>query len=67
MYQTIFLGSCYLCYNFGHKAINCRANTKNISNDEGYTRNSYQGVSHEALNRSYNRFGSLSNEVECYK
>jgi hypothetical protein len=66
-YQTIFLGSCYSCYNFGHKVVNCRANTKNISNDEGYTRNSYPRRSHEAINRSYNKFGSLSDEVECYK
>jgi hypothetical protein len=66
-YQTIFLGSCYSCYNFGHKVVNCRANTKNRSNDEGYTRNSYPRRSHEAQSRSYNRFGSLSDEVECYK
>jgi hypothetical protein len=66
-YQTIFLGLCYSCNNFGHKVVNCRANTKNISNYEGYTRNSYPRRSHEAQNRSYNRFGSLSDEVECYK
>ena len=27
-YQNIFLGSCYSCNNFGHKAINCRAYEK---------------------------------------
>jgi hypothetical protein len=64
MYQTIFLGS---CYNFGHKYVNCRVNTKNTSNNEGYTRNSYPRRSHEAQNRSYNIFGSLSDEVKCYK
>jgi len=66
-YQTIFLGSCYSCYNFGHKDVNCRANTKNRSNDESYTRNIYPRISHEAQRRSYNRFGSLSDEVQCYK
>lgn len=66
-YQTIIMLSCYSYYNFGHKAVNCRANTKNKSNDEGYTRNSYPRRSHEAHCRSYNRFGSLSDEVECYK
>jgi hypothetical protein len=54
MYQTNFLGS---CYNFGHKDVNCRDNTKNIRNDEGYTINSYPRRSHEAQNKSYNRFG----------
>jgi hypothetical protein len=28
-YQTIFFGLCYACNNFGHKAINCRANNRN--------------------------------------
>jgi len=47
--------------------MNCRANTKNIRNDEGYTRNSHPIIYHEEHNRSYNRFGSLSDEVEFYK
>jgi hypothetical protein len=48
--------------------VNCKANnTKNRSNIEGYTRNSYPRRSHEAQNRNYNRFGSLSDEIECYK
>jgi hypothetical protein len=67
MCQTIFFGSCYSFYNFGHKAVNCRSNTKNRRNNESYTRNSYSRRSHEAQSRSYNRFGSLSDEVECYK
>jgi hypothetical protein len=67
-YQTIFLGLCYSCNNFGHKVVNCRANTKNRRNYEGYTRNGYPRRSHEAQKiKSYNRFESLSNEVECYK
>jgi hypothetical protein len=28
-YQTIFIGLCYSCNNFGHKAVNCRANNRN--------------------------------------
>jgi hypothetical protein len=47
--------------------VNCKENTKNRSNDEGYTRNSYPRRPHESQNRSYNIFGSLSNEVECSK
>jgi hypothetical protein len=52
MYQTIFLGSCYSCYNLGHKDVNFRANTKNRSNDESYTRNIYPRISHEAQRRN---------------
>jgi hypothetical protein len=47
--------------------VNCRANTKNIRNYEGYTRNGYPRRPHEAQSRSYNKFESLSVEVECYK
>jgi hypothetical protein len=53
-YKNISLGSCYSCNNFGHKAVNCRANTKDKRNDEGYTRNSYPRRSHEAQNKIYN-------------
>jgi hypothetical protein len=28
-YQNFFLGHCYTCGNFGHKAINCRINERN--------------------------------------
>jgi hypothetical protein len=44
--------------------MNCRYNTNNRRNDEGYTRNSYPRISHEEQNTNYNRFGSLSDEVE---
>jgi hypothetical protein len=27
-YQTMFFGLCYACNNFGHKAVNCRANNR---------------------------------------
>jgi hypothetical protein len=66
-YQTLFLGLCYSCNNFGHKVVNCRANIKSRNNYEGYTRNSYPRRPHEAQRKNYNRFESLSNEVECYK
>jgi hypothetical protein len=33
-YQTIFLGLCYSCKNFEHKAIIYRAHAKNIRNYE---------------------------------
>jgi hypothetical protein len=36
-YQTIFLGLCYACNNFGHKFVNCRANNRNNKNFESHT------------------------------
>jgi hypothetical protein len=36
-YQTIFFGLCYACNNFGHKAVNCRANNMNNNNFESHT------------------------------
>jgi hypothetical protein len=33
-YRNFFLGNCYTCGNFGHKAINCRINERN--NYESY-------------------------------
>jgi hypothetical protein len=66
-YQTIFIGSCYSCYNFWHKDVNCRSSTNNKSNDERYTRKKIPRISHKSQSRSYNRFVSLSDEVECYK
>jgi hypothetical protein len=36
-------------------------------NYEGYSRNNYLRKPHEAYNKNYNSFGSLNNEVECYK
>jgi hypothetical protein len=36
-YQTIFFGLCYACNNFGHKAVNCRANNMNNKKFESYT------------------------------
>jgi hypothetical protein len=47
--------------------VNCRANNRNINNYEGYTRNSYSRRPNEMQSKNYNRFESLSTEVECYK
>jgi hypothetical protein len=66
-YQTIFFGLCYACNNFGHKVVNCRANNRNINNFESHTQKGYPRRPSETQRRSYNRFESLSTEVECYK
>jgi hypothetical protein len=66
-YQTIFFGVCYACNNFGHKAVNCRANNKNNNYLESHTQRGYSRRPSETQRRSYNRFESLSIEVECYK
>jgi hypothetical protein len=36
-YQTIFFGICYACNNFGHKAMNGRANNRNNNKFESHT------------------------------
>jgi hypothetical protein len=59
-YQTIF----YACNNFGHKAVNCRAN-RNINNIESHTQKGYPRRPSETKRISYNRFEYLSTEVEC--
>jgi hypothetical protein len=74
-YQNIFLGLCYSCNNFGHKAINCRAYAKgrNTWNKSSYEnpKNHYEGnyprKPHEAFDINYNNFGALGYEIECYK
>jgi hypothetical protein len=67
MCQTIFLGLCYACNNFGHKAVNCRENNWNRDNSESYAGNDYSRRPSETHNISYNMFESLSTEMECYK
>jgi hypothetical protein len=66
-YKTIFFGLCYACNNFGHKVVNCRANNKNNNYFESHTQRGYSRRPSETQRRSYNRFESLSTEVECYK
>jgi hypothetical protein len=67
MYQTICFVLCYACNNFGHKAVNCRANNRNNNNFEIHTQIGYSRRPSETQRRSCNRFESLSTEVECYK
>jgi hypothetical protein len=40
-YQAIFFGLFYACNNFGHKAVNCRANNRNTNNFEIHTQRGY--------------------------
>jgi hypothetical protein len=66
-YQTIFFVLCYSCNNFGHKDVNCRANNRNNNNFEIHTQRGYSRRPSETQRKSYNRFESLSTEVESYK
>jgi hypothetical protein len=66
-YQTIFFGLFYACNNFGHKVVNCRANNRNHNKFESNTQRGYSRIPSETQRRSYNKFESLSTEVECYK
>jgi hypothetical protein len=66
-YQTIFFGLCYACNNFGHKVVNCIANNRNNNYFESHTQRGYSRIPSETQRRSYNKFESLSTEVECYK
>jgi hypothetical protein len=66
-YKTIFFGLCYACNNFGHKAVNCRAKNMNINYFERHTQRGYSRRPSETQRQSYNKFESLSIEVECYK
>jgi hypothetical protein len=66
-YQAIFFVLCYACNNFGHKVVNCRVNNKNNNNFEIHTQRGYSRRPSETHRISYNRFESLSPEVECYK
>jgi hypothetical protein len=66
-YQSILFVIFYACNNFGHKDVNCIANRKNINNFESHTQNDYPRRTSETWRRSYNRFESLINKVECYK
>jgi hypothetical protein len=73
-YQNLFLGYCFSCHNFGHKAINCRANTRYnyLRSRDIYktTRNDYisNKTTQEFVDINYNPFAPLMNSnVECYK
>jgi len=67
-YQNFFLGNCYTCENFGHKAINCRINERNnyasyINGENGRYRNVCRHV-----NIIYSPFEPLMDQnIVCYK
>jgi hypothetical protein len=74
MYQNIFLGYFFSCHNFGHKAINCRANTiynYMISRDIYKSpRNDYisNKTTQEFADINYNPFALLVNSnIDFYK
>ena len=66
-YENIFLGHCYVCRKFGHKAIHCKAYARNNymrrRNDCGYPKenlvSSRSGYAHGIANRNYNPFDQL--------
>jgi hypothetical protein len=67
-YQNFFLGHCYTCKIFVHKAINCRINERNTyaRNMNGVNRR--YGNNHGFFNRSYNSFSPLMDKnIACYK
>jgi hypothetical protein len=73
-YQNMFLGYYFFNYNFGHKAINCRAITRYnyLRSRDIYktTRNDYirNRTTQEFADKKYNPFAPLMNSnVECYK
>jgi hypothetical protein len=47
--------------------VNCRANNRNTNKFESHTQRGYPRRPSETQRRSYNRFESLSTEVECYR
>jgi hypothetical protein len=47
--------------------VNCRVNNRNSNKLEIYTQRDYSRRPSDTQRRSYNRFESLSTEVECYK
>jgi hypothetical protein len=75
-YQNIYLGYCFSCNNFGHKAIYCRAYAR-IYHVRDINRGSYKTSkdeylgnktknSHGFTNINYNSFVPLL-DTECYK
>ena len=59
-YLQIFLGHCYSCNNFGHKALNCRAYGKVREYKKRSSSNKPKG--------NHNLFTLLQKyDIECYK
>jgi hypothetical protein len=77
-YQNIFLGYCFSCNSFGHKALDCRAYERS-SHMRDRNRGSYKTSkndyvsnetrsSHGFVDKNYNSFASLLDyNIECYK
>jgi hypothetical protein len=75
-YQNLFLGYCFSCNNFGHKAIDCRAYARSDhvrdrnrgsykTSKDDYVSNKTRS-SHGFANINYNSFSPLL-DIECYK
>ena len=64
MYQTIFFVLFYACNNFGHKVVNSKDDSRNKNKFEFHAQNGYPIRPNETQRRSYNKFESLSTEVE---
>ena len=59
-YQHIFLGHCYSCNKFGHKALKCKV--------YGKVHEYKKDAPSKPKERNHNRFGSLQRyDIECYK
>ena len=59
-YQSIFLGTCFSCNNFGHKATNCKLS----SNKRPHNSSKVDHVRHE---RNENYFGLNLEFFKCHK
>jgi hypothetical protein len=76
-YQNLFLGYCFSCNNFGHKAIDCKAYGRNDcmrnrsrmfhKNYKDYHMNRKTRGFHGFVDRNYNPFSPLHYNIECYK
>ena len=57
-YPHIFLGYCFTCSNFGHKAMNCRAYERKSLKVKNYNLKDNQIVG-QVKRRNYNSFAPL--------
>lgn len=62
-YQSFFPRNCYICYNFGHKEINCRTYQRK---EATWNKRKNEGTTHYPP-RNYNRFETLNKQIECSK
>ena len=65
-YPHIFLGYCFACSNFGHKAMNCRAYERKSLKVKNYNIKNNQTVG-QVKSRNYNSFAPLQErDLECF-